>query len=159
LISAVPRSVFTQLYILGWEPYFRSRFRAWVGRVGHVIPVGPQTGLVTVLRTSAAVIRAGKSLLIFPEGERSIDGRLHPFKNGIGVLACELAVPVVPVRIEGSFQAWPPDAKRPQFHPIRVVFGQSILISSSMIAKWVSQGQNPHEAAANFIRDAVSGSL
>ncbi len=158
LISVVPRSVFSKLYILGWEPYFRSRFRRWVGRVGHVIPVGPQTGLVTVLRTSSAVLRAGKSLLIFPEGERSIDGHLQPFKKGIGVLACELGVPVFPVRIEGSFQAWPPDAKRPHSHPLRVVFGEPILIRSSMTAEWISQGQDPHEAAANVIRDAIIAS-
>jgi len=156
VLAAVPRSTFTQLYTLGWEPYFRSRFRRWVARVGHVIPVGPETPLVTVLRTSAALLRSGKSLLIFPEGERSIDGQLQPFKKGIGVLACELNVPVIPVKIEGSFQAWPPDARRPHLHPITLTFGKGQIFTPSMIETWTTKGEDPHVFATKIIRDAVA---
>jgi long-chain acyl-CoA synthetase len=156
VLSAVPRSTFTQLYTLGWEPYFRSRFRLWIARVGHVIPVGPETPLVTVLRNSAALLRSGKSLLIFPENERSIDGQLLPFKKGIGVLACELNVPVIPVKIEGSFQAWPPDAKIPHLHPITLTFGESQIFTPAMIATWTTNGEDPHVFATQLIRHAVS---
>jgi long-chain acyl-CoA synthetase len=155
ILSAVPRSMFEHLYTLGWEPYFRSRFRRWVARVGHVIPVGPETPLVTVLRISASLLRSGKSLLIFPEGERSIDGQLLPFRKGVGVLACELNVPVIPVRIEGSFQAWPPDATRPHFYPITLTFGKSKIFTPSMIETWKTKGEDPHVAATKMIQDAV----
>jgi long-chain acyl-CoA synthetase len=156
LLAAVPQATFSQLYTLGWEPYFRSPFRRWVARVGHVIPVGPETSLATVLRISAALLRSGKSLLIFPEGERSIDGKLQPFKKGVGVLACELNVPVIPVKIEGSFQAWPPDAKRPHFHPITLTFGEGQIFTSSMIETWTTKGEDPHVTATRLIRDAVA---
>jgi long-chain acyl-CoA synthetase len=156
VLAAVPRSTFTQLYTLGWEPYFRSPFRRWIARVGHVIPVGPETPLVTVLRTSAALLRSGKSLLIFPEGERSIDGQLQTFKKGVGVLACELNVPVIPVKIEGSFQAWPPDAKRPHLHPITLTFGKGQTFTSSMIETWTNKGEDPHVTATKMIHDAVA---
>jgi long-chain acyl-CoA synthetase len=156
LLAAVPQATFSQLYTLGWEPYFRSPFRRWVARVGHVIPVGPETSLATVLRISAALLRSGKSLLIFPEGERSIDGKLQPFKKGVGVLACELNVPVIPVKIEGSFQAWPPDAKRPHFHPITLTFGEGQIFTSSMIETWKTKGEDPHVTATRLIRDAVA---
>jgi long-chain acyl-CoA synthetase len=156
VLAAVPRSTFAQLYTLGWEPYFRSRFRRWVARVGHVIPVGPETPLATVLRTSAALLRSGKSLLIFPENERSIDGKLLPFKKGIGVLACELNVPVIPVKIKGSFQAWPPDAKRPHLHPITLTFGKGQTFTPSMIETWTTHGDDPHLFATKLIRDAVA---
>jgi len=158
VLAAVPRSTFMQLYTLGWEPYFRSRFRRWVAQVGHVIPVGPEMPLITVLRTSATLLRSGKSLLIFPEGERSIDGQLQPFKKGIGVLACELNVPVIPVKIEGSFQAWPPDANRPHFHPITLTFGEGQIFSPSLIEAWTTKGEDPYLLATQSIRDAV-GSL
>ncbi len=156
VLSAVPRTTFAQLYTLGWEPYFRSRFRRWIARVGHVIPVGPETPLATVLRASAALLRNGKSLLIFPENERSIDGKLLPFKKGIGVLACELNVPVIPVKIEGSFQAWPPDAKRPHLHPITLTFGEGQTFTPSMIETWTMKGEDPHVCATKVIRDAVA---
>lgn len=156
LLAALPRSTFGQLYTLGWEPYFRSRFRRWVARVGHVIPVGPETPLATVLRISAALLRSGKSLLIFPEGERSIDGTLQPFKKGVGVLACELNVPVIPVKIEGSYQAWPPEATRPHSHPITITFGKGQTITPSMTETWANTGEDPHVFATKIIRDAVA---
>ena len=132
-----------------------SNFKLWVARVGHVIPVGPEMPLVTVLRTSAALLRHGNNLLIFPEGERSIDGQLHSFKKGIGVLACELGIPVIPIKIEGSFEAWPPDANMPHLHPITVTIGQSLTFTPSMIKTWITNGEDPHIAATNRIHDTV----
>lgn len=157
LLSALPRSVFEQLYVLGWEPYFRSPFRMWIARVGHVIPVGPETPIISVLRASAALLRTDKSLLIFPEGERSIDGQLLPFKKGIGVLACELSVPIIPVKIEGSYQAWPPDAHIPcLLHPIKINIGKSLTITPSMIQTWATKGIDPHVATAKIIQERVA---
>ncbi len=155
ILAAVPRSLRMRLYALGWQAYFQSGFRAWIGRVGHVIPVGIDAPMTTALRTSAAVIRAGKCLLIFPEGQRSIDGRLMPFKKGIGVLACELDVPVVPISISGSFEAWPPDAARPRPHPISLRFGAGITITKAMTSAWAQAGRDPHEAAATLIREHI----
>jgi long-chain acyl-CoA synthetase len=157
LLSTLPRSVLGQLYTLGWEPYFRSPFRMWIARVGHVIPVGPETPIISVLRASAALLRSGKSLLIFPEGERSIDGQLLPFKKGIGVLACELSVPIIPVKIEGSYQAWPPDAPLPHLlHPIKIKIGKSLTIIPSMIQAWATNGVDPHVAASKMIHERVA---
>ncbi len=156
ILGTVPPSTFSQLYTLGWEPFFRSPFRRWVARVGHVIPVGPETPLVNVLKASAALLRNGKSLLIFPEGERSLDGQLLPFKKGLGVLACELHIPIIPVKIEGSFQVWPPDAKTPQRHPISLTFGKGQTFTPSMIETWTTRGEDPHLVATQLIRDAVA---
>ncbi|MDR4462335.1 MAG: AMP-binding protein [Nitrospirales bacterium] len=156
ILATVPPSTFMQLYTLGWEPFFRSPFRRWVARVGHVIPVGPETPLVTVLKASVALLRNGKSLLIFPEGERSLDGQLLPFKKGLGVLACELNIPIIPVKIEGSFQVWPPDAKTPQRHPITLTFGEGQTFTPAMVERWTSRGEDPHLRAARQIRDAVA---
>jgi len=105
--------------------------------------------------THWALLRNGNNLLIFPEGERSIDGQLHSFKKGIGVLACELGIPVIPVKIEGGFEAWPPDAKVPHLHPITVTIGQGLTFTPSMIKAWVTNGEDPHIAATHRIREAV----
>ncbi len=156
ILATVPPSTFSQLYTLGWEPFFRSPFRRWVARVGHVIPVGPETPLINVLKASVALLRNGKSLLIFPEGERSLDGQLLPFKKGLGVLACELHIPIIPVKIKGSFQVWPPDAKTPQRHPISLTFGEGQTFTPSMVETWTARGEDPYMVATQFIRDAVA---
>jgi len=122
-----------------------------------VIPVGPETPVLSVLRASAALLRSGKNLLIFPEGQRSIDGQLLPFKKGIGVLACELSVPIIPVKIEGSYQAWPPDAQWPHFlHPIKINMGKSLTITPSIIQTWETKGMDPHVAATKMIHERVA---
>jgi 1-acyl-sn-glycerol-3-phosphate acyltransferase len=49
-------------------------------------------------------VRRGTSLLVYPEGTRSPDGRIQPFKKGPFILAIEAQVPIVPVAVEGSYR-------------------------------------------------------
>ena len=156
VLTSLPKTVFDQLFALGWEPYFRSWIGRWVARIGHVIPVGTDTSLVTVLQTASTVLRQGKGLLIFPEGERSIDGHLLPFRNGIGILACELGIPIVPAWLEGTYQVLPVGAHWPRRYPISLWLGTPLTITQDMIGEWKSQGVDPYDTAAHRIREAVS---
>jgi 1-acyl-sn-glycerol-3-phosphate acyltransferase len=72
------------------------------------------------LRVAAEQIRAGRSVVLYPEGTRSPDGRLQPFKKGAFHLALQAAVPMVPVVITGSFDVMPPKALRVQPGPVDV---------------------------------------
>lgn len=66
------------------------------------------------MQTSAQFLRQGKILLIHPEGTRSPNGQLLPFKQGIAILANHLQCPVVPVYIEGAHEFWPKGARFPK---------------------------------------------
>jgi 1-acyl-sn-glycerol-3-phosphate acyltransferase len=59
------------------------------------------------VRAAVAVLREGLHMLIYPEGTRSGDGKLLPFKKGPFHLALESGVPVVPVTMLGTYEAWP----------------------------------------------------
>mgnify|MGYP003630204210 FL=1 len=59
------------------------------------------------------LVRRHDVFVLFPEGTRSRDGTLGKFKAGIGMLVAGTEVPVHPCHLEGAFEAWPPDAKRP----------------------------------------------
>jgi long-chain acyl-CoA synthetase len=74
------------------------------------------------------LVDAGYSILIFPEGTRSPDGRLQPFKSGIGLLARELGVPVLPVRLEGLHAILPKGRSWPGAGPVTVSIGEPIRI-------------------------------
>lgn len=64
------------------------------------------------LQTAAETIRNGSSVMIFPEGTRSLDGRLRSFKKGGFVLAVDAGVPIVPVVIHGTFAVMPKSGLR-----------------------------------------------
>lgn len=70
------------------------------------------------LRAAAQRVRGGLSVAAFPEGTRSRDGQLHPFKKGIFNLAFQAGVPVVPMGLTGTFEILPPGHWR--FLPGRV---------------------------------------
>ena len=70
-----------------------------------------------------ALIKAGKVVVIFPEGSRSLDGRLRNAKGGLGMIVAQTGCPVVPAYLKGTFDVLPTGAKRPRVHPVSVSFG------------------------------------
>jgi long-chain acyl-CoA synthetase len=79
------------------------------------------------LRMIAAVLRRGKKIVIFPEGARSRDGKLQPFKKSFAIMSKELGVPVVPVAIRGAYEALPIGKKIPSRGTIAVEFLDPIM--------------------------------
>jgi 1-acyl-sn-glycerol-3-phosphate acyltransferase len=62
--------------------------------------------------------------ILFPEGTRSRDGKMGPFKHGIGMIVAGSAVPVIPCHLSGTFEALPPAAKWPRRKKITLHIGQ-----------------------------------
>jgi len=77
------------------------------------------------MRVSAAGLRRNRILLVFPEGERSFSGELTEFRKGSAILSKELGVPLIPVGIRGSFEAWPRGGKL-KAHPIEIRVGRPL---------------------------------
>lgn len=75
------------------------------------------------VRTSVQLIRNGWSLLLYPEGTRSRDGRLNPFKPGVGLLARFTDRPVIPVFVDGGDVVLPYCGFMPQSGRVRVHYG------------------------------------
>src|SRR5208283_1347695 len=71
-------------------------------------------------------LRHGLALILYPEGERSIDGTPKIFKKGAAILSIHLQVPIVPVAIEGFFQAWPRGQALPRLARLHMKFGRPI---------------------------------
>jgi long-chain acyl-CoA synthetase len=78
------------------------------------------------------LIDEGYSILIFPEGTRSPDGHLLPFKPGIGLLARELGVPVVPVHLTGLEGILPKGRTWPQPGPVVVRIGEAVHVPRTL---------------------------
>jgi 1-acyl-sn-glycerol-3-phosphate acyltransferase len=69
-------------------------------------------------------------LILFPEGRRSRDGSLNPFKPGLGMLTAGTAVPVIPCYVSGALRAFPPETRVPRPRKIRLKIGHPLLFDS-----------------------------
>src|SRR5581483_1260025 len=65
-------------------------------------------------------------LILYPEGERSIDGSPKTFKKGAAILAIHQQVPIIPVAIDGFHDAWPRGMSFQRFAPLKIAFGDPI---------------------------------
>jgi 1-acyl-sn-glycerol-3-phosphate acyltransferase len=80
-------------------------------------------------RKAAEKIKSGVSVVIFPEGTRSSDGKLQPFKPGLFSLALHSGVPIVPVSINGSKDIVKKGSLRVNFGKISMILGKPIDVS------------------------------
>ncbi len=77
-------------------------------RAGHImVDDSSVSGIRTTIQESEETLKDGMSLVIFPEGSRTFDGKMIPFKRGAFMLAAEYKLPVVPIPIDGAFRRMP----------------------------------------------------
>jgi 1-acyl-sn-glycerol-3-phosphate acyltransferase len=97
-----------------------------IARWLRVIVVDPDANLMPAMRAGAFGLRLGRVLMLYPEGERSIDGTPRIFKKGAAILSIHLQAPIVPVAIEGFHDAWPRGKSFQKFAPLAITFGDPI---------------------------------
>jgi long-chain acyl-CoA synthetase len=124
--SVYPHRILKNIFHVGASEYWRNFFTAQVARLLNIVPVDPDTNLMRAMRAGAAGLEAGKILNIYPEGERSFDGLLHPFKKGAAILASELDLPIVPVALDGVYKVWPRKSRRIRLARVKIHFGEPI---------------------------------
>lgn len=109
-------------------PGFKGRLmKAFFTAIGAVaVRRGEHRAARDSLDQALAVINSGNAFVIYPEGTRSLDGRLYRGKVGVGWLALKSGAPIVPVGIEGTQRLLPVGAKVPRLAPISVRFGEPI---------------------------------
>jgi 1-acyl-sn-glycerol-3-phosphate acyltransferase len=105
VISVVPR----RTSVLVKKELFRVPILGWAMRLANLVPVDRRNreSAIASLRLAAEVLRSGVNMTIWPEGTRSPDGRLLPFKKGPFHLAKESGVPIVPITLVGTHEIWP----------------------------------------------------
>jgi 1-acyl-sn-glycerol-3-phosphate acyltransferase len=87
--------------------------RSW-----QAIPIDRDKPDASSLKATIRLLRAGKKVLMFPEGTRSLDGKLQPAEAGVGLFVAKGGAPVLPVRVFGTHEAYPRGAKT--FRPARI---------------------------------------
>jgi long-chain acyl-CoA synthetase len=126
LASVLPPAVFDKLFALATSEIFGEGFMLRLARSLRIVVLDPDANLIPAMRAGAFGLRQGRPLMLYPEGERSIDGTPRIFKKGAAILSIHTQVPIVPVAIEGFDEAWPRNKSFQRFTPLQMVFGDPI---------------------------------
>ena len=141
-----------ELHFLARKTLFEKRLLGpLISRV-NALPVDLSRGDLTAFRAVVKLLKEGHRTVIFPEGTRSLNGEIQQARPGIGMIIAKTLAPVVPVRIFGSFEAWPKGGKiRPR--PITVVVGKPIHFQKE---DFVSNNREAYQKASERVLAAIA---
>jgi long-chain acyl-CoA synthetase len=125
--SLLPWRLFRDTFALGTSEIFGRGFMRQLALWLRVVVLDPDANLVPAMRAGAFGLRQGRVLILYPEGERTNTGNLGVFRKGAAILSIHTQVPIVPVAIDGFYEAWPRHNKFPKFAPLRMAIGKPIL--------------------------------
>ncbi len=162
LLAALPFRWRRRLAPAMMQEHFRAHFqpegfslrqRLW-GAIQYLIACGlfsgyplprEMGGVRRALQYTGELIDRGLCPLVYPEGRRTPDGSLHPFRPGVGLMAVRLRVPVVPVHISGLFEVFSVHHRWPRPGRVRVRIGPPLDLKDVQ----------DYQAAAREVEDAV----
>lgn len=124
LMGILPWRVFKRQFSVGTSEIFGTGIARKIAYTLNLVPVDPDANLVPAMKAGAFGLRKDKVLILFPEGERSIDGTPKKFKKGAAILSANLNVPIVPVALAGFHESWPRGKSFQGFKKLKVVFGE-----------------------------------
>ena len=114
------------IFFLARKTLLDGRFFGWLLPKLNVIPVDQEGGDRSALKTLIRLLKSNEGVLIFPEGERTSDGRMGSAQPGLGLVIAKTRAPVIPVRVFGAREALPRGASRVRFRRVTIVVGEPI---------------------------------
>jgi long-chain acyl-CoA synthetase len=127
MAGVLPKNILENSFAVGTSDIFGKGFMRQLARWLRVMVLDPDANLIPAMRAGAFGLRQGRVLVLYPEGERSIDGTPRVFKKGAAILSIHMQVPIVPVAIEGFYEVWPRGKKFfQQISSLKMVFGKPI---------------------------------
>jgi 1-acyl-sn-glycerol-3-phosphate acyltransferase len=123
------------VYYMAWSRLFEIPVFSRVIRMLRAFPVDIDSRDARATREAVRLLQRGAALMIFPEGERTADGRLQRFKPGAFRLAVSLSVPILPVTIVGGNDSWPPGRMLPRRGQITITYHPTLCADASMDAR------------------------
>ena len=131
-----------------WRPPAgMSVFARWWQQVGYylvvalfnVFPLPQQSGVRESFAFAGESVDRGYSIVVFPEGRRTQDGQPSAFRSGVGMLAQKLAIPVVPLRLDGLFDLKSSGRKIARRGELKVMIGKPLGFDPEMPAEEITR--------------------
>jgi long-chain acyl-CoA synthetase len=145
------------------EPRESSFLRRWLHRMNYflvvslfnVFPLPKRSGFRESFRFAGDLADRGWSVLVFPEGEMTPDGKLQPFRAGIGLLAKNLKLSVVPLRIDGAYEIREARSRFNRPGRIRVYIGKPVEFPEALDPQQIACDLEQRVAALGASSNAI----
>jgi 1-acyl-sn-glycerol-3-phosphate acyltransferase len=108
------------------DSLYRFKPFAWLIRSLDAIPIGRDKADIAAMKMIIARLQEGEAVCLYPEGTRTHDGRIVPFKAGFGLLCRRSRAAVVPVLVDGAFECWPRHKKLFVPGPVMIWYGRTL---------------------------------
>ncbi|HEY2731871.1 MAG TPA: AMP-binding protein [Polyangia bacterium] len=104
--------------------FFRNKYRrAFFTHFTNLVPMERSGSIRKSMDTAEQVLRGGRSMVVFPEGTRSMSGEMTSFLPSLGYLALRAGVGILPAHVSGAYEALPKGAAVPRARELGVAFG------------------------------------
>jgi 1-acyl-sn-glycerol-3-phosphate acyltransferase len=141
------------IYFLARNTLLEIPVLGWLLPKLNVIPVDQEGGDRSALKALIRVLRANHGTLVFPEGSRTLDGRLQSPQPGIGFVIAKTLAPVVPMRIFGAHQALPLGGGKLRLCPITIVVGEPLHFTPSDVE---GNGREVYPRLSERVMEAIA---
>ena len=139
---------------LARKTLFKKGFFGWLYPKLNAIPVDQEGPDMSSLKRIIKELKSGNPVLIFPEGQRSVDGKILPGEAGVGLVIAKSKAPVLPMRIFGAFEAFPRGAKIPKFFTkITVSVGDMITFDEDLLK---TKTRESYQKISDCVMNAIS---
>jgi 1-acyl-sn-glycerol-3-phosphate acyltransferase len=140
------------IYFLARRTLLDVPLLGWLLQKLNVIPVNQEGVDRGAIKALIRLLKAGNGVLVFPEGSRTLDGKLQPAEPGLGLVIAKTLAPVVPMRIFGAHEALPRGGGL-RFVPITIVIGEPIFFSAADLS---TPGKNLYGRLSQRVMDAIA---
>ncbi|MCW8964433.1 MAG: AMP-binding protein, partial [Gammaproteobacteria bacterium] len=155
LAAAMDMATHRRTYWMAWTGIaFRSLITRTLSRLSRALPINRDRSALAGLAMGAVILDRGYNLVLFPEGRRSDNDELQPFRPGVGLLLERFPVPVIPVYIQGTHAAMPTGQKWPRLRRLDVILGAPLLPQE--LARQ-GTGQSDAERITHALQEQVAG--
>jgi len=140
------------VYYLARKTLFKGPTK-WLYPRWNAIPVDQEAPDMSSLKKIIKILKDGEQVVVFPEGSRTLTGKLQPGEAGVGLIAAKSRAVIQPVRIFGAYEALPRGSGRLRFHPVTIVVGDPITLTPEEMK---AKGREAYQAISDRIMAEIA---
>lgn len=141
-----------QVYFLARKTLLDVPVLGWLLPRLNVVPVDQEGNDRSALKALLRILKAGRATVVFPEGARTLDGKLQPALPGIGFVIAKTLAPVVPMRIFGAHEALPRGGGL-RLHRITIVVGEPLRFTEADLEP---RGKDSYQRLSDRVMQAIA---